>query len=36
MKRFNLKKKNKVEVGTQYQVKISNRYAAMGKMMADT
>jgi hypothetical protein len=31
MKRFILKKVNKVEVGTQYKVKISNRFAALEK-----
>jgi hypothetical protein len=36
MKRFSLKKINRVEVREQYQVKISNKFAALGKMIADT
>jgi hypothetical protein len=36
MKRYSLKKINRVEVWGQYQVIISNRFAAMGKMIADT
>jgi hypothetical protein len=35
MKRFSLKKINRVEVREQYQVKISNRFAALRKMIAD-
>jgi len=31
MKRVSLKKINRMEVGEQYQVKIANRFAALGK-----
>jgi len=36
VERFNLRKLNKLEVRKQYQIKISNRLAALEEMIART